>query len=47
MPQRSKMISVSEKTYKDLAQRGTLEDTFDSVIQKLLKEEKQEVAAAK
>jgi predicted CopG family antitoxin len=46
MPQKSKMISVSEKTYRDLAQRGTLEDTFDSVIQKLLKE-KQEVVAAK
>jgi predicted CopG family antitoxin len=34
------MISISEKTYKDLAQRGTLEDTFDSVIRQLLEKEK-------
>jgi hypothetical protein len=30
------MIAVSEKTYKNLAQMGTLEDTFDSVIDRMI-----------
>ena len=32
----TKVIRVSTETYTDLAKRGTLEDTFDSVIKKLL-----------
>jgi hypothetical protein len=35
-----KMISITEKTYKDLAKMGTLEDSFDSVIQKMIRERK-------
>ena len=31
-----KMIAVSEKTYKDLAEVGNLEDSFDSVIARLI-----------
>jgi predicted CopG family antitoxin len=34
-----KLIAISEKTYKDLAKRGTLEDSFDSVIQRMIKNE--------
>ena len=32
----TKVIRITEKTYTDLAKRGTLQDTFDSVIQRLL-----------
>jgi hypothetical protein len=32
----SKMIRISNKTYTDLAKRGTVTDTFDTVIQDLL-----------
>ncbi len=32
----SKLIRISDKTYKQLAEKGTLEDSFDSVIQRLL-----------
>ncbi len=32
-------ISDSRETHRNLAQRGTLEDTFDSVIQRLLDHE--------
>jgi predicted CopG family antitoxin len=35
-----KTIRISEETYQELANKGTLEDSFDSVIRKLL--EKQE-----
>jgi len=35
--QATKIIRVSEETYSDLAKRGTLSDTFDTVIQRLLK----------
>lgn len=31
-----KSIKVSEETYRKLARLGTLEDSFDSVISKLL-----------
>lgn len=34
------MISVSERTYKNLAQMGTLEDTFDSVISRMIERER-------
>jgi predicted CopG family antitoxin len=37
---KTKMISVSEGTYKDLAKMGTLEDSFDSVISRMIKREK-------
>jgi predicted CopG family antitoxin len=41
-------IRISEETYKDLVKRGTLSDTFDKVIQRLLQQEKQtEVVLAK
>jgi len=36
-----KTIRVSEETYQELANQGTLSETFDSVIRKLL--QKQEV----
>lgn len=32
-----KTIKVSEQTYHNLARMGTLEDSFDSVIDRLLK----------
>jgi predicted CopG family antitoxin len=32
-------IRISDKVYKKLSERGTLEDTFDTVIEKLLKQE--------
>lgn len=32
----TKSIKVSEETYRKLARLGTLEDSFDSVISKLL-----------
>ena len=34
------MISISEKTYHNLAQMGSLEDTFDSVISRLIQKQK-------
>jgi hypothetical protein len=36
MSSRRKMIAVSKRTYKNLAQLGDLEDSFDSVISKLI-----------
>lgn len=38
MSSKTKMIAVSEKTWRHLAQKGTLEDTFDTVIQRLIKD---------
>jgi predicted CopG family antitoxin len=35
-----KLIAISEKTYKDLAMMGTLEDSFDSVIHRMIEREK-------
>jgi len=40
MVSKTKMIAVSESTYKNLAQMGTLKDTFDSVIQRMIDREK-------
>jgi hypothetical protein len=40
MSSKTKMIAVSEKTWKDLTQMGTLADTFDSVIQRMINKEK-------
>lgn len=34
------MVALSEQTYRDLARMGTLEDTFDSVIQRMIEREK-------
>jgi predicted CopG family antitoxin len=34
------MISLNQKTYKELAQLGTLEDSFDSVISRMIQREK-------
>jgi hypothetical protein len=34
-----KLIAVSEKTYKRLVKKGTLEDSFDSVISRIMDEE--------
>jgi predicted CopG family antitoxin len=34
--QSGKTIRVSEETYKELASQGTLSETFDSVIRKLI-----------
>jgi predicted CopG family antitoxin len=39
MPER-KMVSLTENTYKKLAQMGTLEDSFDSVILRLIENQK-------
>ena len=36
-----KTIRVSEETYNDLANQGTLSETFDLVIRKLLQEKKE------
>jgi predicted CopG family antitoxin len=38
-------IRVSEKTYEELVEHGNLRDTFDNVIQKLLKAKKREEIA--
>ena len=35
-----KMIAISEKTYHNLAELGNLEDSFDSVIAKLIQRQK-------
>ena len=35
-----KMISLNKKTYKEFAQLGTLEDSFDSVISRMIQREK-------
>jgi predicted CopG family antitoxin len=32
----SKTIRISEETYRELASQGTLSETFDTVIKKLL-----------
>jgi predicted CopG family antitoxin len=32
----TRTIRISKETYADLAKHGTLSDTFDTVIQKLL-----------
>ena len=34
------MVALSEQTYRDLVRMGTLEDTFDSVIQRMIEREK-------
>jgi predicted CopG family antitoxin len=39
-----KMISLTQKTYKKLAKMGTLEDSFDSVIQRMIEREKNATA---
>jgi predicted CopG family antitoxin len=38
-----KTIRISEETYQELANKGTLEDSFDSVIRKLLLQKQEEV----
>lgn len=35
-----KMIAISEKTYHNLAELGNLEDSFDSVIARLIQKQK-------
>ena len=35
-----KMIAISEKTYHNLAELGNLEDSFDSVISRMIQKEK-------
>jgi predicted CopG family antitoxin len=35
-----KMIAISEKTYHNLAKLGSLEDSFDSVIARLIQKQK-------
>ena len=40
------MISISENTYHNLAQMGTLEDTFDSVISKMIENEREKIATS-
>jgi hypothetical protein len=40
MASKSKMIAISERTYHNLAQMGTLEDTFDSVIDRMIQKQK-------
>jgi hypothetical protein len=40
----SKVIRISNETYTDLARKGTLADTFDTVIQRLLIPEKTETS---
>jgi predicted CopG family antitoxin len=32
----SKTIRISEETYKELARQGTLEDSYDKVIKRLI-----------
>jgi len=36
-----KTIRISEETYQELANKGTLEDSFDSVIRKLLQKQEE------
>jgi predicted CopG family antitoxin len=43
MSSSGKTIRVSEQTYRELAKQGNLEDSFDSVIQKLINSQKSEV----
>jgi predicted CopG family antitoxin len=38
--QPGKTIRVSEETYQELANQGNLRDSFDSVIQKLIHNQK-------
>jgi hypothetical protein len=45
MSSKSRLIAVSEKTYHDLAKMGTLEDSFNGVIEKMI-EEKQKAASS-
>jgi predicted CopG family antitoxin len=40
-----KHIRVSQGTYQTLIKLGDLDDTFDSVIKRLIKEQKEVVAA--
>ena len=35
-----KMISLTQETYTSLAQMGTVQDSFDSVIQRMIEREK-------
>jgi predicted CopG family antitoxin len=39
--QPGKTIRVSKDTYKELASQGTLSETFDSVIRKLLQKQEE------
>jgi predicted CopG family antitoxin len=39
--QSGKTIRVSYETYKELANQGTLSETFDSVIRKLLQKQEE------
>lgn len=39
----SKVIRVDDSTYEQLSKKGTLRDSFDSVIQQLLKDQKTEM----
>jgi predicted CopG family antitoxin len=39
----SKLIRVGDSTYEQLSKKGTLRDSFDSVIQQLLKDHKTEM----
>jgi predicted CopG family antitoxin len=41
-----KMISLTERTYKELAQLGNLEDSFDSVIHRMIEREREKVATS-
>lgn len=41
-----KMIAISEKTYHNLAELGNLEDSFDSVIAKLILQQRQKSASS-
>jgi hypothetical protein len=40
MALKSKMIAISKRTHHNLAQMGTLGDTFDSVIDRMIQREK-------
>ena len=40
MSSKSKLIAVSEKTYHDLGAMGTLEDSFNSVIERMIQKQK-------
>jgi hypothetical protein len=38
------MISINMKTYKDLTQFGTFQDSFDSIISRMIEHEKEKAA---
>jgi predicted CopG family antitoxin len=41
--QSGKTIRISNETYQELASQGTLSETFDTVIKKLLQKQEEEV----